>query len=112
MLRNTLGAAILLADAAVVYTREGFWGMRLRVELAVTELRTRSFDLVYLVTDTATGAEIAALEAFAASPELTAVETATVEVYGLEEVGPDDVIYFRGVDPKVGPMTKYVTRTA
>ena len=60
----------------------------------------------------ATGAEIAALEAFAASPELTAVETATVEVYGLEEVGPDDVIYFRGVDPKVGPMTKYVTRTA
>jgi hypothetical protein len=60
----------------------------------------------------ATGAEIAALEAFAASPELTSVETATVEVYGLADVGPDDVVYFRGEDPKVGPMTKYVTRTA
>ena len=60
----------------------------------------------------ATGAEIAALEAFAASPALTSVETATVEVYGLADVGPEDVVYFRGEDPKVGPMTKYVTRTA
>jgi acyl-CoA thioester hydrolase len=53
------GAAILLADAAVVYRREGFWGMRLVISLAVTELRTRSFDLVYRVVDRASGEEIA-----------------------------------------------------
>jgi acyl-CoA thioester hydrolase len=56
---NVEGAAILLADAAAIYTREGFWGMRLRVDLAVTELRTRSFDLVYVLTDLASGEEIA-----------------------------------------------------
>lgn len=60
----------------------------------------------------ATGAEVAALEAFAASAELTAVTTATVEIYGLADVPADDVIYFRGMDPVVGPMTKYVTRIA
>ncbi len=53
------GAAILLADAAAVYTREGFWGMTLRADLAVTEVRARSFELVYALTDTASGQEIA-----------------------------------------------------
>jgi|LauGreDrversion4_2_1035121.scaffolds.fasta_scaffold1322919_1 acyl-CoA thioester hydrolase len=53
------GAAVLLADAAVIYRREGFWGMRLEVTLAVTELRTRSFDLVYRVVDLGSGEEIA-----------------------------------------------------
>jgi acyl-CoA thioesterase FadM len=53
------GVAIILADAAAIYTREGFWGMRLRVDLAVSEVRTRSFDLVYVVTDVASGLEIA-----------------------------------------------------
>lgn len=60
----------------------------------------------------ATGAEIAALEAFARSPELTSVETATVEVYGIAETPDDAVIYFKGTDPVVGPMTKYAARTA
>ncbi|RZJ94387.1 MAG: DUF3182 family protein [Novosphingobium sp.] len=60
----------------------------------------------------ATGAEIAALEAFARSPELTSVSTATVEVYGIAETPQDAVIYFKGTDPVVGPMTKYATRTA
>ena len=56
---NVDGVAVILADAAAVYTREGFWGMRLRVDLAVAELRTRSFDLVYAMTDLASGLEIA-----------------------------------------------------
>ena len=47
------------ADAAAVYTREGFWGMRLRVDLAVMDVRNRSFDLVYLLTDMGTNEEIA-----------------------------------------------------
>ena len=53
------GAAVLLADAAVVYRREGFWGMRLEVTLAVTEVRTRSFDIVYRVVDRDSAEEIA-----------------------------------------------------
>lgn len=58
----------------------------------------------------ATGAEIAALEAFASSPELTSVQTATVEVYGVAETPQGAAIYFKGVDPVVGPMTKYAMR--
>lgn len=56
---NVEGVAIILADAAAVYTREGFWGMRLRVDLAVMDVRNRSFDLVYLLTDMRTNEEIA-----------------------------------------------------
>lgn len=58
----------------------------------------------------ATGAEIAALEAFAQFPDLTSVNTATVEVYGIAETPDDAVIYFRDHDPVVGPMTKYAAR--
>jgi hypothetical protein len=56
----------------------------------------------------ATGAEIAALEAFAANPGLPAVRASTVEVYGDSPEPPADAtIYFRGVDPRVGMLTKY-----
>ena len=58
----------------------------------------------------ATGAELAALEAFAASPHLSSVTTATVEIYGVAETPPDAAIYFKGTDPVVGPMTKYAAR--
>lgn len=60
----------------------------------------------------ATGAEIAALEAIARFPDLTTVTTSTVEVYGIAETPTDAVIYFKGTDPVVGPMTKYAMRTA
>ena len=53
------GAGIILADAAIVYRAEGFLGMVLRAEVAVRELRTRSCEMVYRLTDRKTGAEIA-----------------------------------------------------
>jgi acyl-CoA thioesterase FadM len=53
------GAGIILADAAVVYRAEGFYGMVLRVEIAVDDLRTRSCDLLYRITDVDGGKEIA-----------------------------------------------------
>ena len=56
---DVAGAAILMADAAIVYRAEGFHGMVLRVEVAVADLRSRSCDLVYRITDVASGAEIA-----------------------------------------------------
>lgn len=57
----------------------------------------------------ASGAEVAALEAFRADPALRTVRASTVELYG-EDVPPPPAhatVYFRGVDEKDGPMTKY-----
>jgi Protein of unknown function (DUF3182) len=55
-----------------------------------------------------TGAEVVALEAFAAEPRLKAVRAACVEAYGKNPVVPGDaLIYFHGDDPGVGPLTKY-----
>ncbi len=59
----------------------------------------------------ATGAEVAALEALSRSPELSSVVAETVEIYGLADVPDGAVIYYRGEDPVVGPMTKYAMRT-
>jgi hypothetical protein len=56
----------------------------------------------------ASGAEIAALEAFRADPSLAVVRAKTREIYDEAPAVPADaVIYFSGVDPHVGPLTKY-----
>jgi hypothetical protein len=56
----------------------------------------------------ASGAEIGALEAFRANPSLRAVRAATREVYGeTPALPPGAAVYFSGIDPRVGPMTKY-----
>jgi hypothetical protein len=55
----------------------------------------------------ASGAEIAALEAFHADPTLAAVRASTVEVYGASEPPPHATVYFRGMDEEVGMITKY-----
>jgi 4-hydroxybenzoyl-CoA thioesterase len=53
------GPGIVLADAAVIYRAEGKWGMRLAVAIAAADVRTRGLDLLYRMSDAATGAEIA-----------------------------------------------------
>jgi hypothetical protein len=56
----------------------------------------------------ASGAEIAALEAFRMDPTLAHVRSATVEIFGESEPPPDHAtVYYRDVDPLVGPVTKY-----
>jgi hypothetical protein len=55
----------------------------------------------------ASGAEIAALEAFAAEPALRVVRASTVEVYGPCQPPEDATVYFSGVDQEVGEITKY-----
>jgi hypothetical protein len=59
----------------------------------------------------ASGAEIAALEAFGAEPALRAVRAATVEEYGAAAPPPPPTatVYFRGTDERVGPIIKYAT---
>ncbi len=61
----------------------------------------------------ATGAEIAALEAFRADLRLQVVQASTFEIYGPSEPPPlHATVYFRGVDEQVGLLTKYaVVRT-
>ena len=49
----------LLADAAIVYSAEGRYGMVLKVEVAVDDLRSRSCDLLYRLSDVAAGTEVA-----------------------------------------------------
>ena len=56
----------------------------------------------------ASGAEIAALEAFRADPALRCVRAATVEVYGDADAPPPGAtVDFHGIDEHVGPITKY-----
>ncbi|RCW63415.1 DUF3182 family protein [Pseudorhodoferax soli] len=56
----------------------------------------------------ATGAEIAALEAFQADPQRRVVRASGYEVFGpCDALPPGAVVYFRGVDDQVGPLTKY-----
>jgi hypothetical protein len=56
----------------------------------------------------ATGAEIAALEAFRADPGLQRVRASTHEIYGKSGPPPPHAtLYFRGVDARVGPLTKF-----
>ena len=59
----------------------------------------------------ASGAEIAALEAFRENPALNVVRAACSEVYGAGCAlpPPASTIYFRGADPTVGYITKYTT---
>jgi hypothetical protein len=56
----------------------------------------------------ATGAEIAALEAFQADPGLEVVHASTFEIYGESQAPPPHAtVYFRGTDDRVGLLTKY-----
>jgi hypothetical protein len=56
----------------------------------------------------ASGAELGALEAFQADPRLHAVRATWTELYGENDaVPPRATVYFRGVDERVGFITKY-----
>ena len=56
----------------------------------------------------ASGAEIAAFEAFARDRELSAVTCATMEIYGHLDAAPEgSILYYSGIDAVAGPITKY-----
>jgi hypothetical protein len=58
----------------------------------------------------ASGAEVAAFEAFGRDPGLQAVRASTVEVFGESAPPPPQAtVYFRGTDARAGPLTKYTT---
>lgn len=49
----------ILADLSIMYLRQGHYGQTLRVEIAITELTDKGFELIYKITDTKTGLELA-----------------------------------------------------
>lgn len=57
----------------------------------------------------ASAAEMAALEAFRADPLLGAVSASTFEAYGDRRPPPGAIVYFDGIDERIGPMVRYAT---
>jgi len=56
---NIEGAGLIMTDVSIVYLRQGKYGQTLKVEIAINDLTTRSFDMVYRVSDRDTGVEMA-----------------------------------------------------
>ena len=99
-------------DAAVMAEFPGFFASRRNYDIAQgsdAQGRRRSGVLEQSWRlGGASGAEIAALEAFRADPKLQSVRAATVELYGEGHPPPPRaVVYFQGIDPTVGPMIKF-----
>lgn len=49
----------IMVDAGIIYKRQAYYGQTLRVEIAVAELTNKGFDLVYRISETNSGTEIA-----------------------------------------------------
>ena len=49
----------IMADAGINYKRQVFYGQILRVEMAAAEFTERGFDLVFRISDSETGEEVA-----------------------------------------------------
>lgn len=56
------GCGIIMADAAICYRAEAFYGMVLRLRLGVADFSRYGFDLIYQVSDDKTGQEVARLK--------------------------------------------------
>jgi hypothetical protein len=57
----------------------------------------------------ASAAELAALDAFRADPKLRSVHASSFEAYGGAEPPPGAIIYFHGIDDRIGPISRYAT---
>lgn len=53
------GPGILMTDAAIVYSSQGFWGDILTVDVAVSDISRCGCDLLYRVTNRTSGREVA-----------------------------------------------------
>ena len=56
---NIEGAGLIMTDVSIVYLRQGKYGQTLKVEIAISDFTTRSFDMLYRVSDRDTGVEMA-----------------------------------------------------
>ncbi|CAN7592173.1 DUF3182 family protein [Acidovorax sp. LjRoot194] len=102
----------LLYDASVRQCFPGFYASRVNYDVAQGihaggEWSSGVLEQSWRIGG-ATGAEIAALEAFHADPGLHTVRASCIEEFGpLAPPPASAVVYFQGEDPEVGPLTKY-----
>lgn len=102
----------LVYDAAVRACYPGFFASRINYDVAQGrdasgQWRSGVLEQSWRIGG-ATGAEVAALEAFQADKALRKVHARCVERYGpLQPPPPSATVYFQGEDPEVGPLTKY-----
>ena len=52
-------AALFITDAAIIYLKQGHYGQTLKIDIAINDLTSRGFDMVYRISDSETGIEIA-----------------------------------------------------
>jgi acyl-CoA thioester hydrolase len=52
-------AGLIMKDTSIVYLKQGYYGQTLKVDIAVDDFTANGFDMVYRVSDTETGVELA-----------------------------------------------------
>ena len=57
--RDFYGFSLLMADSAVVYKKEAFYGDQLTIQISVSELYNYGFELLYLIKDSNSDLEVA-----------------------------------------------------
>ena len=53
------GKSLIMTDAAIMYKSQGYYGDPIEIKIAIDELSTLGFELLYLITNTETNKEIA-----------------------------------------------------
>lgn len=57
--QDVAGPGLIMLDAVVVYRAEAFYGDTLRVKVAIADPQTSGCDVLYLMSNAATGKEVA-----------------------------------------------------
>jgi hypothetical protein len=101
-------------DEAITDTFAGFYASRRNYDVGSgTDARGQSYCGVLEQSwriGGASGAEIGALKLFRDDPAVRIVRASTTEVYGANAPVPADArVYYRGIDPRAGEITKYCT---
>jgi len=55
---NIAGMAFIVADASIIYKKQGFYGQTLRMEMALTDLSSKGCNMVYRISNAETGDEM------------------------------------------------------
>lgn len=55
---NIDGASFMVVDAGIIYKKQGYYGQTLKVEIGLADFSARGFDMVFRITDSASGDEI------------------------------------------------------
>ncbi|MAQ31482.1 MAG: thioesterase [Flavobacteriales bacterium] len=60
--KNFYGLLLLMADSAIVYKKEAFYGDLLEIKISVSEIYSHGFELFYLISNVSHNLEIARIK--------------------------------------------------